>query len=350
MKKFYSRKIEISYAHLREILSGTHDETLVNGTEYEKHIRFINVNENPRFDGTPPYPEKDGAYRIEIKNLKINLSDISSNYDELDLTSIDHFSVEFIKNTFVGVAVLADDHTLISNVNLKGHKIKFHQNRFINTRITLKGTTISLVGNKMESQLPLSARADLSCIEDTSGYKLQSDINIANNRFYVLSLFTGQGKGTVNLEAKNHITYLKSFDQDSDQYSHMNYYIGPKLILDLDETTVYLHRMLFLDLLGKTIEKNDKSQEKIVQRIIDRLDYQIFRMSNISSLQEWPNRFFRWVVFSVKLQFLDRHFWVRSILWAVAFSLLLLPPIAAGIVIFEFVFILPMSKNFSIME
>ena len=309
----------IKYSNLCKIIESYPDEDRTASSDYSDNIECI----------FPQGSLTKRPYRVIVRNLLIepDIKPIDGKVPDLSLTDC---TLEFYDNRIVGGQWVVESKAKYPSLHFNCDKIKFEGNQFIDADLVLHGHAITLVRNTMVGENHPHQPPSLHFYEyfDNKGNSRSPNIKLANNTIDHLHVHTG---GILNMEAKNNVRMLRF---DGLVLQNLVCHIGPNLVLDYAEENLFALWALFIELHNRSIGKNDKAQQKIIQRELDRLDYHIFRTSTNEGNKQRANRFFRFVTYKFKLDLVDRHFWFKSIMWVAAFIVLMLPPTAAFFAIF----------------
>ena len=332
------KKKRIEYSELRSIVSKFPEKNVTR--KYKDNISCVDVERS----GDEHKDKK--AYDIEIKNLEINFeveekstaTGVRTYQHDIDL-STDSCTITFKNNRF-NCTKGGTKSRYHRWQRILSWKIEFIDNTLVDAMLYLQGSYISLVGNKEIGNNRDEREGIISVASSSYGNNDSTDeileCTVFHNKFNRL---WASGKGRLDMFAKNYIHrwYIK---MDEDECKEFEWFIGPKLYIHYPKGELYYLQQVrrgFMVLLRNSIERKDRWQQKFIQSEISRLDFHIFR----ETARTWGDHFDmipRYFVYFFKLQFADRILFVKSLLWAIAFLMVVSPLLVAIGLIVEWEF------------
>lgn len=265
------------------------------------------------------------GYNIQVKNLFIVIDNLGTDDGErlvasdhiIDLSN-DACNVVFQKNTFIekrkGRRIFP---------RICSGSIEFVNNTLHNASLALEAETIRLKGNTetQEGCIAVGNPTD----EKNEPTETPLECIVSNN---TLNYLWVAGKGRLDLLARNTIRRW-NIAMDKEECQKFEWFIGPNLNIAYPvRELLYLQQVRrgFMVLLKKSIKREDMLQQRIIRNEISRLDYHIFK-ENAETVRDLFDLFPRWLVYTFKLQFLDRILFLKFMLWAVVVATAMTSPV-----------------------
>lgn len=275
---------------------------------------------------TPPTSSNTGGrgHHIEVKCLEICLCilDVDENkqYDELITDrSLDNDSITFKQNTICG-----KENGFVWVVRAQ-RMVELIGNSFTDVKFEAQSSLIKLRNNCENN----NGLIRVSTHAASKGYKVKEemDCHISNNSFY---RFHARGEGRLDLFAPNSIGVWET-NLESDESKNLEWSIGPKLKIDYyyaDLPHLQIVRRGFVKIYKKSIEREDKLQQKYIKNELARIEFHMFR-ATARNWSDWLDLIPRTLLYIAKHNFADRYIIVKFLLWTVAVSVAVVHALSA---------------------
>ena len=278
---------------------------------------------------------KKSSYNITIQNLEIKINDEDlitqpgkAKPGMIVTNPTDKCFIKFENNHVIDKTSVKSPSS--SAPFIGSDTVELRNNTLNKVKLILVGSTIILADNTETDEGTITVAS--SKFHRNNSQDDWLECILAHNKFHE---FLALGKGRLDMFAENTIK-MWSPRLEHNECKEFDWFIGPKLRIGYPEGQIFYFlqvRRAFMHLYELSIKREDKLQQKYIRSELSRLDFHLFK-ATATTRSDRIDLLARGIIYFAKLQFADRYFIVKFLLWSVAVTTALTSPVGPFEVIF----------------